>query len=157
MNDLKIVFYIVIAIIWVVYNNYRKIGEASRKRDFSKPPGDIIQENWPSIPSKPVIRETMSRKEIVLKQQKRDVREAMERKPLVRKGTLRKPTPEPLQSAGVVTFNGIEGGYSIPSKVAQFEESVVISEEPHPMINWLRNMDLRQAIVMSEVLKRPYN
>ncbi len=57
MDDLKVVLYIVIAIIWVVYNNYKKISDASKKRDYSKPPAEVIQENWPGKKEKPVVRE----------------------------------------------------------------------------------------------------
>src|SRR5688572_11879783 len=53
MDDFKIVFYIIVAIAWVVYSNYKKISEEAKKRNPAKRPPEVIQENWPSQPYKP--------------------------------------------------------------------------------------------------------
>src|SRR6187399_740756 len=82
MDDLKIAFYVVVAIAWVVYNNYKKISEASRKRDLSKPPDEVIQENWPGkkqASPKPVARKI---KEIIEKQIPEKGRMVLERQPM---------------------------------------------------------------------------
>jgi len=157
MDDLKIVLYIVVAIIWVVYNNYKKISDASKKRDPSKPPGEIIQENWPgkkpeTIP--PVFRKL---KEVAGKQTSGSERNVAERIPL----PSRSPLKQKIQRRRQVTEQPVnlvpEGGMIAPSKVVHFQEIPADQDTVHPMFLAIKNMDLRSAFVMSEVLKRPYN
>ncbi len=157
MDDLKVVLYIVIAIIWVVYNNYKKISDASQKRDYSKPPAEVIQENWPGKKEKPIVREIQIPREVVDKQIKREMRPVLERKPLPQRNPIRKPNLTSRQRLAEPAIYRSEGGPTTPSKVVQVEEQVVIYEEPNPLITAIRNMDLRQGILIAEVLKRPYN
>src|SRR5688572_15500707 len=93
MDDLKIVFYVLVAIIWVVYNNYKKITDASRKRDLSKPPDEVIQENWPrkrQEAPKPVARKI---KEIVEKQIPEKGRKVLQHQPLPQRKQIRPVKP----------------------------------------------------------------
>ena len=155
--DLKIVLYIIVAIIWVVYNNYKKIADASKKRDYSKPPPEVIQENWPkSIPN--------TRKASIPR-----INQPVE-KPVVRKtsGTLYKETitaREPLKRHSLVSASKIhkrnstfrEGGSTQPSKIVHFEDEEIKWLEPNLLVEEIRNTDMRKAIILSEILKRPYN
>ena len=54
MDDLKIILYVVVAIIWVVYNNYRKISEASKKRNLTQPPREPVTGPQKMDPPRPV-------------------------------------------------------------------------------------------------------
>lgn len=155
--DFKIVLYIIVAIIWVVYNNYKKIADASKKRDYSKPPQEVIQENWPkSIPN--------TRKASIPR-----TNQPIE-KPVVRKssGTLYKEiitAREPLKRPSLVSASKIhkrnsifrEGGSTQPSKIVHFEDEEIKWLEPNLLVEEIRNTDMRTAIILSEILKRPYN
>jgi hypothetical protein len=50
-----------------------------------------------------------------------------------------------------------EGGSTKPSKVVHFEDQTSVQFEFNPVVEEIRNMDLKKAIILSEVLKRPYN
>ena len=153
MDDLKIVFYILVGIIWVVYNNYKKITEASGKRDFTKPFSETIPENWPALPEKkkPVA------KQVTETQKPKEKREVLRRNILPKRTLPGKPARVEISQQIFTSPQIQEGGLSTPSKVVQFEESTLFPESPNGLLTALRNMDLRQAIVMSEVLNRPYN
>jgi hypothetical protein len=154
MEDLKIVFYIVVAIAWVVYNNYRKITEASKKRDPSKPPPEVIKENWPPLQErkpKPHHTETVSK--------------PVEKQKPVLKSPSRWPESKTVIPASKKAPRGVldehvtaihEGGNIAPSKVVQFQEAGKENSDQNPFLEQLRNMDLRTGIVMAEILKRPY-
>ena len=157
MDDLKIVLYIIVAIIWVVYNNYKKLGEASKKRDFTKMPGEVIPENWPKSPAKPIRPEVPAPRKVIEKQSTREARPVLERKPLPQRNPIRRPVLASRQRATVPAVYSSEGGQINPSKIVQFEEQTVIYEEPNTFLNNLRSTDIRQAFIWSEVLKRPYN
>lgn len=53
--------------------------------------------------------------------------------------------------------SGREGGSIQPSKMVQFEEPHLEIMVANPWAEAIRNADFRTAIVLSEVLKRPYN
>ncbi len=143
MDDLKVVLYIVVAIIWVVYNNYKKITEASKKRDISRPPDEVIKENWPAAPAKPIRREIQSPKKVVERSRSGEVRKVLERAPLPQRNPIRKPTVSTRPQTVSPSFHSFEGGSTSPSKVVHFEEQTIVADEPHPMLTAIRNMDLR--------------
>jgi len=157
MDDLKVVLYIVVAIIWVVYNNYKKLSEASKKRDLKKPPPEVIQENWPRETYKKPSPVPAAPKQVIEKQTTKRVRPVLERQPI--------PSRRPIQRTSVATrlvttrppAYAIEGGTTTPSKVVQFEESTASESDQHPLLQALKSMDLKQGILMAEILKRPYN
>jgi len=155
MDDLKIVLYIVGVIAWVVYNNYKKIKSASSKRDFSKPPSEVIPENWPRLPQKPIRTESPVTREVTEKYNPREVRKVLERPVLVQRKPIRKPAITIQKRPVAANIAITEGGSTRPSKVVQFEEQDNMSEEPNALLTAIRNMDIRQGIVMAEVLKRP--
>src|SRR5688572_28040602 len=67
MDDLKVVFYIVVGIAWMIYNNYKKVSAESKKRDPSKPIQETIPENWPKepdYPKPPVVQKQPERKSL---------------------------------------------------------------------------------------------
>ena len=155
MDDLKVVFYIVVAIIWVVYNNYKKISQASKSRDISKPPPEVIRENWPKVE---MPRETSTRKftQPIDKQGNYPTRKAIIRPVIKARDPLRR---EPIISKQrkVSTYTTLnEGGTIKPSKVVHFEDDQNGLNEPNLVVEQIRNTDLRKAIILSEILKRPY-
>lgn len=156
MDELKVVFYIVVAIIWVVYNNYKKISDASRKRDFSKPTKEVIAENWPKVelPRKNTVGKNLKQFE---KQSVNTPKPLLSRPPLKSREPLRRATltQKPVQSLS--NRIPVEGGILEPSKIAHFEEVQLSSEEPNLIVEEIRNVDMRRAIILSEILKRPYN
>lgn len=156
MDDLKVVFYIVVAIIWVVYNNYKKISQASKKRDISKPAGEIIPENWPKVElprSKRSPRNLQSpAKQVIPSERKSLVKQTLK----VREPLKREPVSE--RSRKSEKYESIiEGGMTKPSKVVHFEEAQKGTDEPNLVVEQIRNTDFRRAILLSEILNRPYN
>ncbi len=157
MDDLKVVLYIVVAIIWVIYNNYKKINDAARKRDPSKPPAEVIQENWPKPQPAPARRTLPKPGKVVEKQSSVPARPILERQPLPQRQPMRR---QPLASRSRPTspvFQRAEGGSVKPSKVVQFEEQEIQSEQPNALLTALLTTDARQGIIWAEVLKRPYS
>lgn len=156
-SDLKIIFYIVVAIIWIVYNNYRKIAGESRKRNPAEPPDEVIRENWPPVTDERRERSTSPRPPIV-------------REPLKRKLS---PVAEPSGSRSVrdsgqrytdeivVTTSMLdpadEGGRIRPSGMVHFEEPSLAPGRQVTQIERLRHTDLQTAFIWSEVFKNPYN
>ncbi|MBL0343478.1 MAG: hypothetical protein IPP71_23045 [Bacteroidetes bacterium] len=164
MDDLKVVLYIVVAIIWVVYNNYKKIAEASKKRNFSKPPAEIIQENWPktaptvlkTVP--PVLKTTTARKTQYVEKQSERTASRMLQKEAIKVRDPIKRVPLASRSKMEKTFlNSREGGTTQPSKVAYFEEAQTELYTWNPVVDQIKNTDMKTAIILSEILKRPYN
>ncbi len=157
MDDLKVVLYVVVAIIWVIYNNYKKISDASKKRDPSKPPAEVIKENWPKPQPPPTRRVTQSQRKVSEKQIPQQERPVLERIPLPQRPPIRR---QPLASRSRTkspVFQRTEGGSVKPSKVVQFEEQEMETEIPNPLLSALRTTDAKQGIIWAEVLKRPYN
>jgi hypothetical protein len=156
-NDLKLILYVVIAIIWLIYNNYKKVSEASKKRDISKPPdqpGEVIPEAWPSTapPEKKVMEK--SGRPVPKPQASRPLSTiSEERKKIIKARPERKQrrgSPDPF-------FSTIEGGNIQPSKIVQFEESEAAKWSENNLAEEIRNADFRKAIILKEVLQRPYN
>ena len=157
MDDLKVVLYIVIAIIWVVYNNYKKINEASRKRDLSKPPEEVIHENWPSKKTEPIRPVARKIQQTPDKQTERQARKVLERRPLPQRQPLKQKVQSRPESIFIPANLVAEGGTIAPSKVVQFQDQPDEQEAQHPIIQAIKSMDIRSGIVLSELLKWPYN
>jgi hypothetical protein len=154
MDDLKIIFYIIVAIVWMVYNNYRKISEESKKRDPSRPAGDEIEESGPYEPPvnrKPSIPTVFRRKEQPSPAPVRSKPTAMKRTPL------RKERMSSSYNSSMFISPSREGGNVQPSKLVQFEEVPAPVEQVNPWTETIRNADFRTGIVLAEILKRPYN
>ena len=156
MDDLKVVLYIVVAIIWVVYNNYRKLSEANKKRDLKKPPPELIQENWP--------RETVNKpgpinppkRQVIDKQASKTEKPVLVRTPLPVRRSLKRPSLASKPEQAIIPSLYREGGITTPSKVVHFEEPDFDEVDHHPIFRTMKSMDLKHAIVISEILKRPY-
>lgn len=156
MDDLKVVLYIVVAIIWVVYNNYRKLSEASKKRDLKKPPPEVIQENWPRETVNKPGPFTPPQRQIVDKQTSKTGKPVMERSSMPSRRPLKRTPIASKREQIIIPSYRREGGTTLPSKVAHFEEPVTSESDHHPIFQTLKSMDLKHAIVISEILKRPY-
>lgn len=156
-NDLKIILYIVVAIVWVVYNNYRKIAGESRKRNPSRPPDEVIRENWPTVsgesqdkriaPAPPVTRKPVTPKVAPL------TIPAMAR---TAKALSQRQTEESLASASMVN-PAAEGGRNKPSGLVHFEEPLMAPVEHSTLVEHLRHTDLQTVFLWSEIFKNPYN
>lgn len=156
-NDLKIILYIVVAIVWVVYNNYRKIAGESRKRNPSRPPDEVIRENWPTVSGERQDRTIAPTPKVT-------------REPLKRRVA---PVPVPVrtkpasismqrQAGEIMTTDSMlapaaEGGRIKPSGMVHFEEPLSASGEHISPIERLRHTDLQTAFLWSEIFKNPYN
>jgi len=163
MDDLKIVFYIVVAIVWMVYNNYRKLSEQSSKRDPSaSPPGEVIEENWPKEP--PVMKRpdpTETRKPSlpkVLRKREQPVPIPVLKAPSpMKRAPLYKERLSSSKNNNMFLTSRREGGTKQPSKMVRFEEPHHETLVANPWAEAVRNADFRTAIILTEVLKRPYN
>ncbi len=155
MDDLKVILYVVIALIWVVYNNYKKLSEAARKRDLKKPSVETSSDRSFEQKPAPVPMPKKSR-EIIVKQRGKALKEILVRKPV--------PVPATGQQkyfkerpAFITTSFNTEGGVVTPSKIVNFEETSETKNYRNPILDALKSMDLKSGIIMAEVLKRPYN
>ncbi len=157
MEDLKVVLYIVVAIIWVVYNNYKKIVKTSASRDPSKQPKEIIQENWPKTQQKTVVKPVPVPQKVSNKPVLRESRKVLERRPLPERKLIRQQKQIEKIPEKISSYQHSEGGILQPSKIVHFEEQETIYEEQNPLLNVIRTMNLREGIVLAEVLRRPYN
>jgi len=163
VDDLKIVFYIIVAIVWMVYNNYKKLSEQSSKRDPSAPPaGEVIEENWPKEPT--VVRKpetTVARKSSlpkILRKKEERIPVPVRTAPVPMKRTpLYKERLSSSKSNNMFLTSSREGGSMQPSKVVRFEEPHHETMVANPWAEAVRNADFKTAIILSEVLKRPYN
>lgn len=163
MDDLKIALYIIGAIVWFVFNNYKKIKAEAAKRDFSKPaPSSDVPVKEFSKPTvvprrtavsqrKPVLvpRESKPSKQIASDVPRKHL--SGEREPLVAPAKLRKQSL--IREEKMIH----EGGNLVPSKIVQFEDQQHHAEAENPYLAALKSGDIRQAVVYAEILKRPYN
>lgn len=163
MDDLKIAFYIIGAIVWFVYNNYKKFQAEAAKRDFSKP---VKNADVPAVeqippPVKPRHFTATQRKSVLVPRDSKPSKQVVsdvprkhlsgERVPLVARAKLKKSTF--LSQENAIP----EGGVLVPSKIVHFEDEPQVAEVENPYLMALRSGDIRQAVVYAEILKRPYN
>ena len=154
MDDLKIVLYIVVAIVWMIYNNYKKIGSDAKKRNPAQPTPETDEFEWPDeSPSEPYQStkgQPVDTYKPTIQKEKVPTREKLKREPLSKTGLNTKKRAEPL----FLSTN--EGGTIQPSSVVNYEDNqnVELSNE-----NWaykIRNADYKKAIILTEILQRPY-
>ena len=162
MEDLKIVFYIVVAIIWMIYNNYKKVAEQSKKRNPSQPfedlPDEVPTENWPSIPKSEPYRPQPQKPRRNLVPTPVPVRRPVEKRAKMVKQSMFDRGRSYFSSYGEPMFNPLlEGGALRPSEHVTFEDSETIGNQTeNQFAEQIRNADFRQAIILNEVLQRPY-
>jgi hypothetical protein len=152
MEDLKIVLYIVAAIGWVIYNNYKKITSESAKRDVRRPVSEIPTENWPvDRPVKTRIPEVL--KEVIRKPV--PVRPTIERPQPIRRQSLVKKNVKVPQIDIPVTAP--EGGRILASSQVTFTAvHDHVEEFEHPWLKEFRSgTDWRKMLVGAEILQRP--
>ena len=155
MDDLKVILYVVVALIWVIYNNYKKLSEAARKRDLKKPSIETTTDR--SIEQKPApVPMPKKSRELIVKQREKALKEILVRKPVSVPATGQQKTFKE-RPAFITTSFSSEGGAVTPSKIVNFEETSETKNYRNPILESLRSMDLRSGIIMAEVLKRPYN
>ena len=163
MDDLKIALYIIGAIVWFVFNNYKKIKAEAAKRDFSKPAPapDAPVRDMPRPPVTPRRATASQRKPVLVPRESKPSKQVVsdvprkhlsgERVPLVAPAKLRKETLTGQRQAAP------EGGTLVPSKIVHFEDQPHVAEVENPYLTALKSGDIRQAVVYAEILKRPYN
>jgi hypothetical protein len=149
-EDLKVIVYIVVAIGWVIYNNYKKITRDAAKRNPQRPVSETPNENWPPFPfEEPKPAERMPE----------PIPVPAKRQP-ARKQFLHK-LPKSEVTSGFLSSDipGTEGGSVKPSGVVQF--SKVPEHEPEQEHPWLAEFrsgtDWRKMIIGAEILQRPYS
>jgi len=158
MDDLKIIFYIVVTILWFFYNNYRKVQKKARERDISDSPDPIEKEpetpfDWEkdffpteSVEQKPepVTKELITNK---LPEQKRVL------KPLISSERTRptlhydvKPGLSSIQRGDNLTLLNKEVS---PIKLPKRRKN------KNPLYD-LKRTNWKKAVIISEVLNPPY-
>jgi hypothetical protein len=156
MDDFKVVFYIVVAIVWVIYNNYKKISETAKKRDPSKPFGDIITENWPKETFAPQTQE-LPKKQKPVRVLKSVTDDSFKRKTVaLKREPLRKDRMSGNYKFPQTISTLIEGGNLQPSKLVHFEDGAEDTSPYNQMADEIRNANFKQGIIIAEVLQRPY-
>jgi hypothetical protein len=154
MDDLKMVFYIVVAIIWVIYNNYKKITKAAQERNPAKPTPDVITENWPPV-NFPRESPVIEKRQTVERQKVSHPRAKIVKEPLKGRDPIRKFSTVSRSSKSTSYRTAPEGGSIQPSKIVHFEDESFGFETPNLVLEEIRNTDMRRAVILSEVLKRP--
>jgi hypothetical protein len=153
MDELKVVFYIAVAIAWVIYNNYRKFAEAARKRDPSRPVspperGERTDQAPEILPQRPF----QAPQPVPAGTAKSRIPGKL-KIPAPKTRVIKKNRPEP---AFMNTGSQTEGGTLTPSKVVQFEEPEIATFQENPILAKLKSSGIRTGVVWSEILKRPY-
>ena len=148
------VFYIIVAIIWVIYNNYKKISKAAQERNPSKPAPEVISENWPPI-NFPREAPVIEKKQPVERQKVSHPRAKIVKEPLKGREPIRKAAMVSRPSKSTSYRTAPEGGSIQPSKIVHFEDESLYIATPNLVLEEIRNTDMRRAVVLSEVLKRP--
>lgn len=154
MDDLKLVFYIVVAIIWVIYNNYKKISKAAQERNPGKPSPEVITENWPPV-SFPRESPVLEKRQPIEKQKVSHPRAKIVKEPLIGRDPMRKSAMVSRSSKSISYQTSPEGGRIQPSKIVHFEDESFGVEPSNLVLEEIRNTDMRRAVILSEVLKRP--
>lgn len=160
MDDFKIIFYILVAIAWVVYKNYQKI-KANRPQAKTSPP--------PAGPYN-------ARSEDSVKQWKKEVKPALSSKPKIERVPTRREIKKP--AAKKVKIEAGIGSEAAPdfstvetASTAAFFKSI-LSEEMNAIKSpqekteketesreWNFNpekINLKEAVIYSTILNRPY-
>ena len=156
MDDLKVVFYVVVAIVWMIYNNYKKVSEEAKKRDPSKPFQETIPENWPKeseLPKPPVFQKSSENKPVTKPVR---VPANSRRAETLKREPIRKERLSGNNKIQTTLATSREGGNLQPSKLVHFEDAVQETEPLNKIVADIRNADFRQAFILSEVLQRPY-
>ena len=155
MDDFKVVIYIVGAIIWLIYQNYQKVAEQSRKRDISKP----FEEE---LPTAPPVKDPLPARPVNPPNQGTFKRTDLPKKSVVprlagsRQKTHKVSSSISMESQPVSYME--EGGGTKPSQTVRFDEpSSDENSSFNPIAEEIRNADFRRAFILSEVLQRPYN
>lgn len=152
MEDFKIVLYVLAAFAWMIFKNYEKIKKDTASRDLSKPAEaqkTEVPANPPSLPKsipskRPIAAPIPSRKPPIATVEKRK--------------TLVRPALTTHTRANIAQVPMVEGGSTKPSTFVQFEEvEAETSSLQNPIAEQIRNADFRQAIILSEILQRPYS
>jgi len=151
MDDFKIVFYIIVAIAWVVYSNYKKITEEAKKRNPGKRPPEVIQENWPSQPHQPM-------KPVAVPSTKSPVPARIPSREILKPARVRPERNVKKRTAPVETVSQFyqEGGNIKPSDQVQFSYAKSKDDIQDLVLEEIRTTDWKRAVILSEILKRPY-
>jgi len=146
--EFKVIMYLVIALGWVIFNNYRKIVKEHEKRGSGRK-APALPENWPSSTTpEPIPASSSSKPVTVVTSSQKVIKPRLQSKAIKSASRLQRTTYSSLP---------VEGGYSTPSLQVHFSEQNS-SEEPHPILEWLQSGTAWQKVfVGSEILQRPYH
>lgn len=153
MDDLKVIFYVVVAIAWMIYNNYKKVSEESRKRDPKKPISESPEEN--RIPQPKQVQR--SKKQPVEAVRPRSAVVRTEPRPKLIRERMSKEKMVSQKESTTILKGFSEGGRVKPSSIVHFKEESEFEEIHRDWSEEIRNADFKRAFVLKEVLQRPFN
>ena len=149
MEDFKIIFYIAVAIAWAVYKNYQKVQKNRPVTHLPPPTPEII------IPKNNPVEM------ITKKPQKKN--NSYSKKQEECKNDFKSAKVEQKQKTILTSEKNLEALYTLKSeaihKEAEEEKQIknnAISEFEESELFNLKKMDIRTAIIYSEILRRPY-
>ena len=158
MDDLKIIFYIVVTILWFFYNNYRKVQKKARERDITESPGPIENEqdepfDWERefFPS-----ETQEKKPEPLVKEL-TTRELQPPNTELQESTVPKSTIPASQNdlKSIFDPSKLHGTERRPEKVISRKISARRQKKKKPLYD-LKGTNWKKAVIISEVLNPPY-
>jgi|SRR6185436_6735625 len=152
MDDFKIIFYIAVAIAWAIYNNYKKV-QKNRPKTTMPPqakPVSVVKE----IKTGDYDSEIPARPNPIFKKQelKKDIRifqKSQQAKPVL-KDEIKKKTTAPVPFLKTDAFHPAASEKEIIIATAPVKE--IIEDD----LFEFKKIDIRTAIIYSEILKRPY-
>jgi len=131
------IIYIIIGIIWVLYRMYKKAGEGKPTSSSTMPQSNVEKPN----DIKSIFDDFMRGEEI-----KKVLNVPVE----IKKESLKIKTPHKIKSK----INTTMPGNSTTPSVRQTSPVYSVESALHP--DYLASFDLKQAIIFSEIINRPY-
>jgi len=154
MEDFKLLFYLAVAIAWMIYKNYQKVGK-NRPKIVAAPKTEPVIVNKQKAPDK-ISPEKISRQKqtATAKTPARTVYDEF-KKALIKKTV---PAEGPKKKTPVVApFLTVEGEQAVKfaDKKSRAEPDPLKKEIFEEDFFELKKFDIRTAIIYSEILRRP--
>ena len=154
MDDIKIIFYLVVTLLWFFFNNYRKIQKQARERKKNQPEKEPTAEpETPEFDWEQVFGEGRHTTEAP-DFETETIKEASQRPRTFRSGEASRKLPERKQLDLPVSLN--EGAESKPTKRTNFKRSLRKRVSNSNRSKKIRRSNWKKAVVLSEVLHPPY-
>ncbi len=155
MDDLKIVLYLVVTVLWLFLNNYKKIQKQARERKLAMPQQDTAapEAEFNTSPA-PAKSENKSMKEIRKELQMKDLKgrhSAKSKKDTAFKFQGHRDDPNKYQEIIIR-----EGGDFLASEKVNFKIAPAKEDYENHLLEEINETDWKKAVVLSEILNRPY-